>query len=637
MRFLTVTQILAASAALLVAGAAGAQDVGVTAAVNPATTGTPPGQPSRTLTQGGPITFLEEIETNDDGQTQVLFLDQSTLTVGPNSYVVIDEFVFDPAQASGSLTLSLEEGLVRYVGGQISKEGGVAIDTQVATIGIRGGMAIVERLSTTKAKAINLFGRVTINPRGEGAEPYVLDDPSEFAVVEESGITEVGEITSAELSALYKQFEGGSQTRILNAVIEAQIAKNTGAEPSAEIQEAKATPANSPPAPYEVLVNTEESLSQTVALGLQQEQISNTPPANGEITNGDNGGAVGGGGGNGGNGDNGGGNGGGGNLTTLSGYASGVGFSLRGEEFLDEVYLLETTSTTSGNGAAQSGNGFTFERDPTNNTIAVTLDTVAAPLLTEGDAPQEARWAFGDIGGTNSLFVDEGLFSASESFSDRGQGFDGEVNRNDVGEDGNNRFGFRSFFVTQTVPLDFDGLPDQALCECPFLQYGFWGGTYAYDPQGPNAGRIETVPLGTWVAGEKPSAEMIAGLSGTATHSGIAFGTVVERSGAARFAAGAYEQTFDFGTDIGTFAITQFDGRNFTGGDLGVARNGHPADFVSTRSARSEDGFRAHVVGSFFMGGGDPIRQAGGNFRIDDNGGGNYSASGSFVADKNRK
>ena len=45
-------------------------------------------------------TMLAFVATDARGQTQVLFLDQSALTVGPNSQLVIDEFVYDPARGA---------------------------------------------------------------------------------------------------------------------------------------------------------------------------------------------------------------------------------------------------------------------------------------------------------------------------------------------------------------------------------------------------------------------------------------------------------------------------------------------------------------------------------------------------------
>jgi hypothetical protein len=82
---------------LMGAAALAQQRVGVNAAVNPEATGTPPSARPRRLVLGQEVVFNERITTGSEGQTQVLFVDQSTMTVGPNSDLLIDEFVFDPA------------------------------------------------------------------------------------------------------------------------------------------------------------------------------------------------------------------------------------------------------------------------------------------------------------------------------------------------------------------------------------------------------------------------------------------------------------------------------------------------------------------------------------------------------------
>jgi hypothetical protein len=76
---------LGALALAAVAGNAGAQQqtVGVNSAVNPDVRGLPPGAPARQLVLGSDVVFKERITTSPQGQTQVLFLDKSALTMGP--------------------------------------------------------------------------------------------------------------------------------------------------------------------------------------------------------------------------------------------------------------------------------------------------------------------------------------------------------------------------------------------------------------------------------------------------------------------------------------------------------------------------------------------------------------------------
>jgi hypothetical protein len=100
---------VASAAFLLLLGASlgFAQDkVGVKSAVNPQAVWTPPGGASRPLVIGQEVVFNERIATQEAGQTQLLFVDESALSIGPNSDMTIDQFVYDPKSGSGKLAMS---------------------------------------------------------------------------------------------------------------------------------------------------------------------------------------------------------------------------------------------------------------------------------------------------------------------------------------------------------------------------------------------------------------------------------------------------------------------------------------------------------------------------------------------------
>ncbi len=133
--------------------------VGVTGAVNPQTTGTPPASEMRTLRIGTDIIFEERIETLARGQAHIMFLDGSTLTIGPNSNLVIDRFVYDPDAKVGDLVVSVSKGVFRFVGGRISKTSEVVFKTPSSEIGIRGGVLQAEIDNDTGAATQTfLFG-----------------------------------------------------------------------------------------------------------------------------------------------------------------------------------------------------------------------------------------------------------------------------------------------------------------------------------------------------------------------------------------------------------------------------------------------------------------------------------------------
>ena len=86
----------------------------------------------------------ERIDTSDRGQVQLLFADQSSLSVAPGSDVLINEFLYDPQTQTGNLTATVRTGLLRYVGGEISKKKEVAFFTPSAVVSVRGGIVLIK-------------------------------------------------------------------------------------------------------------------------------------------------------------------------------------------------------------------------------------------------------------------------------------------------------------------------------------------------------------------------------------------------------------------------------------------------------------------------------------------------------------
>ena len=98
---------------------------------------------------GAQVVENEKIQTTATGSVQVLFIDKTTLNVGPNSTLVIDRFVYNPATTKGELALSLGKGVIRVVGGVATHSEGATIRTPVAAIGLRGGIAIISHSAPT--------------------------------------------------------------------------------------------------------------------------------------------------------------------------------------------------------------------------------------------------------------------------------------------------------------------------------------------------------------------------------------------------------------------------------------------------------------------------------------------------------
>src|SRR5580700_10509658 len=145
--------------AVLVPTAAVAEQttVGVSGAVNPDANGTPPGEATRRIVLGQDVVHNEHITTGPSGQTQIVFLDESALTVAPNADLTIDEFVYDPASGTGELAVRATQGVLRYVGGRISKQKPVTFYTPTGSIAVRGGVFVMSLSPTGKLDVIFLY------------------------------------------------------------------------------------------------------------------------------------------------------------------------------------------------------------------------------------------------------------------------------------------------------------------------------------------------------------------------------------------------------------------------------------------------------------------------------------------------
>ena len=120
---LVVASIVTFSGALLAAASAFAQQVGTATAVNPLSESTPPGGTTAPLVVGAHIVHKERVHTTPAGTAQLLFTDKSTMSIAPNTDIVIDEYVYDPNANSGHMLVSLTKGALRFVGGQLSHQG----------------------------------------------------------------------------------------------------------------------------------------------------------------------------------------------------------------------------------------------------------------------------------------------------------------------------------------------------------------------------------------------------------------------------------------------------------------------------------------------------------------------------------
>ena len=155
-------------AAMLAVGGPAVANVGVTSATSGDPVGQPPAQQERVLRVGVDMQANERVTTKADDRAHLVFLDGTALTVGPNSTIVIDKFVFDPNSQKGEIVLGASKGLFRLVGGAISKGGEIKVTTPSSTIGIRGGIATIAVAENGATTATFLYGKsLTVTSQGK--------------------------------------------------------------------------------------------------------------------------------------------------------------------------------------------------------------------------------------------------------------------------------------------------------------------------------------------------------------------------------------------------------------------------------------------------------------------------------------
>ncbi len=95
---------------------------------------------TRELKAGDKIYLNETISAGAGSGTQILLLDQSTFTIGEDSEVVMDTFVFDPATNDGKIVASVKQGSLKVISGLISKKNPDSLTVEVpeGTLGSRG-------------------------------------------------------------------------------------------------------------------------------------------------------------------------------------------------------------------------------------------------------------------------------------------------------------------------------------------------------------------------------------------------------------------------------------------------------------------------------------------------------------------
>jgi hypothetical protein len=580
-------QIAMTAAALALGGSiAQAQQVGTASAVNPAATAN-----LKTITIGQSITHKERIQTKASGSVQLLFLDKTSMTIGPNSDLTIDEYVYDPNANTGKLAATLGKGALRFVGGQISHNGDAQIKTASALIGIRGGVMMTDGKGGIYAG----YGTSTVTSGGQ----TVTLGAGEFTQ------TQAGGPPSSP------NFPPPGFVQQTIAVFQSAVGQTGGARPgtasaqniAAAEQKATGTPGGSvtgsgtPPSPPTIVgqINAiAAAFTQSIQTSSQSaavQQIShdqptgntnNPPPVDNNNNNTSSRQSV-----------------------TLAGYVGGLNIAYPTQNYTN--YVPPMTNPVTGTS--------TVILDATNNRVQGTFDSYlydSSNPFTQLAGSVRALFQFGSSGSSgaaNSTYVDDNNFVAVTPANSvvNGKTVSGVI------------VSANSIAMNQVVT---SAIPNLTPCQCDYTRWGFW---LADSPGNQSTNTGSEITVGTWVAGRPVGSISDVPTTGTATYAGH----VIANINSVGFAAGGFSNTVNFGTRTGAVSVTNLDSTNYTGNvSLNTA---DPRNFGGTL-AGSTGGRSMALQGSFFQGKTSPVGEMGGSVAI--SGANNYLGSGIFAAVK---
>lgn len=574
-------------ATLPISSVADAQQVGTASAVNPAATAN-----LKTISIGQSIAHKERIQTKASGSVQLLFLDKTSMTIGPNSDLTIDEYVYDPSANTGKLAATLSKGALRFVGGQISHNGDAEIKTASALIGIRGGVMLTDG----KGGVYSGYGTSTVSSAGQ----TVTLGAGEFTQTQTGGgpPTPPGLPPPGFVQQQIAVFQsaagqsGGIRPGAASQRNVAAAAQRATGSPTGSVAGSSA-PTTQAPASIAVINTTTSNVinaAQTSNQAAGAQQLASTIEASRQPAPLDNVRPA----------------------VTLSGYASAI-----------DVIAYPGLPSQAGPLTGTSE----IKLDPANNRVAANLNVflynILKPFMLALDPGVYSNvlvefGSAGSSGPANSAYGDYNNFSAATA-----SGATTHPTLNGAPHQGNpisGQIAVLNSDVTKQIGISA-GVPNLTVCQCDYTRWGFW----AVTDTAPNPNSLFTdAVVGTWVAG-RPVQVSDVPTTGSATYGGHVLANIFGNQSSSVIAAGNFTNTVNFGTRSGAVTITNLDSTNYSGT---VNLQSDPRNFGGT-FAGSVGNRTMGLQGSFFQGGINPVGEMGGKVGIS---GTNYLGTGIFAA-----
>lgn len=142
------------------------------------------GQSERAISPGESVFRNETIATAVASSARLTFLDQTNLSMGPSSRVVLNRFVYSGDTSAQALSVNLARGAFRFTSGAFDKRA-YRIETPVATIGVRG--TVLDINSTQGRTVVTLVNGQAQACTRSGRQCAQLLNPGDSVVIDSAG------------------------------------------------------------------------------------------------------------------------------------------------------------------------------------------------------------------------------------------------------------------------------------------------------------------------------------------------------------------------------------------------------------------------------------------------------------------
>ena len=95
---------------------------------------------------GTPVFTGSRLKTGNPGTLGVTFKDDAVMSFGPDTELLVDDYLYAPGQGKLKLAATMGKGTLNYVSGVIAKlqPDAVTVTTPTGTIGVRGTQFVVK-------------------------------------------------------------------------------------------------------------------------------------------------------------------------------------------------------------------------------------------------------------------------------------------------------------------------------------------------------------------------------------------------------------------------------------------------------------------------------------------------------------